>query len=95
MYAQNKGAVHPDRMAFVLKDVEVGPLLATIRRVADGENCMIGVPAERLVHALSRRPDSATGRPESLTQREQQVLGLMCAGLGNQDIADSLSPLAP
>jgi DNA-binding NarL/FixJ family response regulator len=78
-------------MAFVLKDVEVGPLLATIRRVASGENCMAGVPAERLINALARGRDTDRARAEPLTPREKQVLGLMCAGLGNQDIADSLA----
>ena len=78
-------------MAFVLKDVEIGPLLETIRRVAAGENCMSGVPAERLVAALSRGLDRSVGRAEPLTPREMQVIGLMCAGLSNQDIADSLA----
>jgi DNA-binding NarL/FixJ family response regulator len=77
-------------MAFMLKDVEIGPLLQTIHRVAAGENCMSGVPAERLVDALQRVEERDTGHAEQLTQRERHVLGLMCAGLGNQDIADSL-----
>jgi DNA-binding NarL/FixJ family response regulator len=66
-------------MAFVPKDVEIGPLLETIRRVAAGANCMAGVPADRLLTALSRGLDSTAGRAEPLTPRESQVMGLMCA----------------
>jgi DNA-binding NarL/FixJ family response regulator len=78
-------------MAFMLKDVEIGPLIETIRRVAAGENCLSGVPSERLVGALRRLDGSEPACVEPLTRREKQVLGLMCAGLSNQDIADALA----
>jgi DNA-binding NarL/FixJ family response regulator len=78
-------------MAFMLKDVEIGPLIDTIRRVAAGENCLSGVPSERLVGALQRLHGSEPAAVEPLTRREKQVLGLMCAGLSNQDIADALA----
>jgi DNA-binding NarL/FixJ family response regulator len=73
-------------MAFVLKDVEIGPPLETIRRVAAGENCMPGVIAERLVAALSRGLDRGAGRAEPLTPRERQVIGLMCARRRTHDV---------
>jgi DNA-binding NarL/FixJ family response regulator len=75
---------------FLLKDVEVGPLLAAIRRVAAGGDCLAGLPADRLVAALQSNPSSDMMPAEPLTARERHVLGLMSAGLGNQEIADAL-----
>jgi DNA-binding NarL/FixJ family response regulator len=76
---------------FMLKDVEVGPLLAAIRRVAAGGDCLAGLPAERLIAALQRDPSTHEMAAEPLTARERHVLGLMSAGLGNQDIANALN----
>ena len=77
--------------AFVLKDVEIGPLLAAIRRVAAGGDCLAGLPAERLVAALQNDSSPHDLAAEPLTARERHVLGLMSAGLGNQAIADALN----
>lgn len=76
--------------AFMLKDVEVGPLLEAIRRVAAGGDCLAGLPADRLVAALQKDTKTNDLSAERLTTRERHVLGLMSAGLSNQDIADAL-----
>jgi len=79
-------------LAFLLKDVEVGPLVETVRRVARGQDCLAGLPAQRLVEALQRQTtEERNYQTDRLTQREKQVLGLMCAGLSNQDIAEAPS----
>ncbi len=76
---------------FLLKDIEVGPLVAAIRRVAAGEDCLAGLPPERLVAALRLRDDDGEPDvPDPLTRRERHVLALMSAGLSNQEIADAL-----
>lgn len=75
---------------FLLKDVEVGPLVAAIRRVAAGEDAFGPGAGERIVSALRGRA-AADGAPvAALTRRERQILGLMSAGLSNPDIAEAL-----
>jgi len=93
------GNVYPGSMAqslqagadgFMLKHDQGAELLAAIRTVMDGKGYVTPrlSPAAPPQHA--RRPVHATGLDPSLTQREQQIVRMIAAGLSNQDIADRL-----
>lgn len=70
----------------VLAPLDAQALLARVRGLADE----LGV-ADALPHARRGRYSVARKHPLGLTRREQQVLALLSAGYGNQDIAQRLS----
>jgi len=90
------GAVEMGAMAHVAEVAEPAELVATIRRVANGE--------DRLQDELETRPDivervlsgvhdvqfADAPLPNPLTPREIEILGLVASGLKNRDIAVAL-----
>lgn len=90
------GAVEMGAMAHVAEVAEPSELVATIRRVANGE--------DPLQDELEARPDivervlagvrdttiAEALQPNPLTPREIEILGLVAQGLGNRDVAAAL-----
>jgi len=77
---------------FLLKDVSLDQLTSAIRKVHAGGTVLKPAVTHRL---LSLAPGTATdfpsmGRPDPLTEREVEILSLMCGGYSNREIAEAL-----
>ncbi len=85
-------AVRQGARGYLLKDVSLEDLAATVRAVAGGGTIHRPALTERAVRALSSTPSSFTAAAisEPLTKRELQVLRLMANGSSNREIADAL-----
>jgi len=83
--------------AFLAKDSETHDLIEAIKHVYRGDAVVQPRITKRLVeHFISREPsahpsDDDVNRLESLTPREQEVLGLVASGLSNSEIATALT----
>jgi NarL family two-component system response regulator LiaR len=80
------GAVRAGAIGYLLKDTEPDELCRAIRAAASGQIQLSPAAAQRLVREV-RAPDS----PETLTERETEVLRLVAEGLSNRQIALQLS----
>jgi two-component system response regulator DevR len=75
---------------YVLKTIDSGQLIRSIRAVSNGQSIFDPALTRR---ALSRNVGSVEARPErdpSLAPQEERVLALMAEGLTNKEIAVSL-----
>ena len=83
--------------AFLAKDSETHDLIEAIKHVYQGDAVVQPRITRQLVeHFISREPsahpsDDDVNRLESLTPREQEVLGLVASGLSNSEIATALT----
>jgi DNA-binding NarL/FixJ family response regulator len=79
---------------FLLKDVERERLVDAVRTVAAGESLFAPSVVERLVaHYVANPPANAAAPPpelQELSEREQEVLGLVGRGRSNAEIAAEL-----
>lgn len=77
---------------FLLKDISLEQLADAIRKVASGLTLIRPAITERVTrHVRDASPGFPTlDRPESLTEREAEVLRLMAGGFNNREIADAL-----
>jgi len=73
---------------YVTKDSEMEVLLGAIRKVAGGGKFIVPELAEKLVFDLSLGRDKLPH--QSLSDRELEVLGLLVAGKGVNEIAEQL-----
>ncbi len=75
---------------YVLKDAEPDQLLAAIRAVAAGGSYLnAGIAGELLSH-IGTAGAAESDQPETLSEREKEVLALVARGLGNREIAAAL-----
>jgi two-component system nitrate/nitrite response regulator NarL len=77
----------------LVKGLPMGQLVDAVRRVAHGEPVVGAAVTWRLIERLRALPDGGRGvRPvrSALTPREWEVLDLMCAGMGVDQISDQL-----
>jgi DNA-binding NarL/FixJ family response regulator len=86
-------ALQAGASGFLLKDVQPEALFEAVRVVAAGDALLAPGVTRRLIAEFARlRPPQRT-RPEdlaALTRRELEILGLVAAGLSNQEIAGRL-----
>jgi DNA-binding NarL/FixJ family response regulator len=80
------GAVKAGAMGYLLKDTKAEELCRAIKAAAAGQVQLSPEAAARLMREV-KLPDS----PESLTERETEVLRLVGHGLSNKEIARELS----
>ena len=78
-------AVRAGAIGYLLKDTEADELIRAIKAAAAGQVQLSPQAAERLMREV-RAPDS----PETLTERETEVLRLLAIGLSNKEIAHDL-----
>jgi two-component system, NarL family, response regulator LiaR len=76
------GAVRAGAIGYLLKDTEADDLCRAIKAAAAGQVQLSPQAAMRLMHEV-RAPES----PESLTDRETEVLRLLAVGKANKEIA--------
>ncbi len=79
------GAVRAGAIGYILKDTESDELIRAIKAAAAGQVQLSPKAAARLMREV-RAPES----PESLTERETEVLRLLAKGLSNKEIAQQL-----
>ncbi|HEV2062609.1 MAG TPA: response regulator transcription factor, partial [Solirubrobacteraceae bacterium] len=86
-------ALRAGAAGFLLKAEEPREILRAVRVVADGESLLSPSVTRRVVEAFAeapvREPASTDGLDE-LTEREAEVVGLVGAGLSNDEIAERL-----
>lgn len=80
------GAVRAGAIGYLLKDTQADELRRAIRAAAAGQVQLSPQAAARLMREV-RAPDS----PETLTERETDVLRLVARGKANKEIARDLS----
>lgn len=74
---------------FLLKSSEIDEVVAAIRAVAEGGSFFSQELLQNLVGSLKTTPREEESA-ESLSGRELEILLLICRGLSNQEIADTL-----
>jgi DNA-binding NarL/FixJ family response regulator len=90
-------AICAGAQAYLLKDADEAEVLDTIRAVSRGQSRLAPDVARKLLDEFRRvrrplRPIEARFDPprESLTERENEILGQIVAGKGNREIASQL-----
>lgn len=80
------GAIKAGAIGYLLKDTQADELCRSIKAAAAGQVQLSPQAAARLMREI-KAPDS----PETLTERETEVLRLIGQGLSNKEIARELS----
>lgn len=80
------GAIRAGAIGYLLKDTESDDLIRAIKAAAAGQVQLSPKAAARLMREV-RAPES----PETLTERETEVLRLLAEGKANKEIAQALT----
>ena len=80
------GALQAGAQGYLLKGAPRAEIFAAVRTVSAGGALIPPVVASKLLRQVR-----AAEHPDALTTREREVLGLVAAGLANQEIAARLS----
>jgi DNA-binding NarL/FixJ family response regulator len=83
-------AVLAGASAYVLKDIRGSGLVDSIRAVGSGKTLLDPALTSRVVDRISQR-QSRSSDLDSLSARENQILGLIAQGLTNRQIGETLS----
>ena len=88
-------ALRAGASGFLLKRTPADELIAGIKVVAQGDSLLSPSVTRRLISEFARSSISpagadTSGKLETLTEREMEVLQLVSRGLSNQEIADEL-----
>jgi DNA-binding NarL/FixJ family response regulator len=87
-------ALRAGASGFLLKDAPTQEVLAAVRAVAAGDAVLSAAVTRQLLDQVARRLPAAVSRTpdqlDLLTEREQEVLRMLAAGLSNAEIADAL-----
>lgn len=91
----HRRAVHLGAMGLVLKDKAAEILIKAIEKVHAGEVWLDRSLTARVLSEMShathpKEPDRDSEKIASLTDREREIVGLVCQGLKNKQIGDSL-----
>lgn len=82
-------ALQSGASGFLVKDTEPPELIRAIRVVHQGDALLSPNVTRRLIERFARRPSTASPAVslDELTAREREVVGLVAAGLSNDEIA--------
>ena len=87
-------ALRAGASGFLLKDAPTQEVLAGVRAVAAGDAVLSATVTRQLLDQVARRLPAAVSRTpdqiDLLTEREQEVLRMLAAGLSNAEIAGAL-----
>lgn len=83
-------AIESGAQAYLLKDALRDELFKAIRNVYEGKSVIEPAIARRVLERFAQMSRQAT-RPETLSEREIEVLNLMARGAPNKEIATALS----
>ena len=86
-YAMRLVEEHPEGVGYLLKErvFDIATVVDALRRIVDGETVIDPTIVSRLL-GRNRREDPLA----RLTEREQEVLGLIAEGMSNRALADRL-----
>jgi len=87
-------ALRAGASGFLLKDSPTHDVLAAVRAVAAGDAVLSAAVTRQLLDQVGRRLPAAVSRDAhglaGLTDREEEVLGMLAAGLSNAEIASAM-----
>ena len=87
-------ALRAGASGFLLKDAPTQDVLAAVRAVAAGDAVLSAAVTRQLLDQVGRRLPAAVSRDAhglaGLTDREEEVLGMLAAGLSNAEIAAAM-----